>query len=175
MHVSDSFPLGAFGAGPAGRKRKSPEGVVSKRDGVAYDCPARVQRKHKLHPAHTRNGAPPLLCRHYQLEPGKWSCEACLRTRPPEDSSHTLGEGCRFADGGLEKTRRAKKQQGERARAGPVRDPAIPAGGVADISPVTDDDLGLDLDVPTEYDEALREDETLGILCLLYTSPSPRD
>ena len=62
-------------------------------------------------------------------------------------------EVCRYSDGGIGIARRPKKQLGERVGAGPVRDPQIPAAGEVDTRPVTDDDLGLDVDVPTAYDD----------------------
>ena len=163
LHVADSFPLGFAGERPRGRPRKPTSGAVDETFGVAHDCPACVARSHKLHPSHTRHDAPPLLCRCALHEPGKWSCEACRGTRPYHDSAHTLEEGCRFAVGGLEVARRAKKQVGQRAGAGPCRDPAIPASGVADGAPITDD-LGLEPDVPAVDDEAAPEEEPFGIL-----------
>lgn len=108
---------------------KSPDVLINETNGEIYDCPACVPRKHKLHPSHTRNGEPPLPCKYYQHEPGQWSCETCLRVRPASDPAHTYEDGCRFADGGLEFARRRKKELGERAKAGPARHPAIPAGG----------------------------------------------
>lgn len=45
-----------------------------------------------------------------QRELGKWSCGACLRTRPPVDPTHTLEGGCRFTDRGLDVARRRKKE-----------------------------------------------------------------
>ena len=59
----DGVPLGRRGRG---RPRKNPEGIGSK-EGVIFDCPACMRRLHKRYPAHTRNGEPPLLCKHYQL------------------------------------------------------------------------------------------------------------
>ena len=40
----------------------------------------------------------------------------------------------------------------------------MPPGGVADVPPITNDALDLDIDVPTIYDEALKQTETPGIL-----------
>ena len=60
----------------------------------------------------------------------------------------------------------AKKEFGEQAKSGPCRDPAIPARGVADAEPITDD-LWLDLDVPKVYDMALQEVDTFGVMCNL--------
>ena len=98
--------------------------------------------------------SPPELCRHYNISDEEWSCEACLRRRPTTDSKHTLEEGCRFADGGAEVQRRAKKQLGLKAAAGPCRDPAIPAAGVADGDPITDD-LSLDREVEAEDEDVV--------------------
>ena len=50
-------------------------------------------------------------------------------------------------------SRKLKQHLGQRAGAGLVRDPAIPAAGAADLSQITDDDLALDIEVPTVYDE----------------------
>ena len=59
---------------------------------------------------------------------------------------HTLEDGCRCVDGGLEVARRVGKQLGEQAKVGPCRDPAIPAAGVVDGDPIIDDiDLGADV------------------------------
>ena len=55
-----------------------------------------------------------------------------------------------------------KKQFGERVAAGLCRDPAIPAAGVVDVGPVTDDDLALDDDV-APGDRVVPEDETPGV------------
>ena len=96
----------------------------------------------------------------YQHEPGKWYCEGCFRVRPAEDPCHTLVQGRRFAEGEREADRRAKKEPGRRASAGPCRDPAIPAGGSADRDLVTDD-IDLDGDVLEEGVVAL--DEALGV------------
>ena len=101
-------------------------------------------------------------CRSCQHGPGKWSCEPCLRTRLPHDSAHVLEKGCRFADDGLEVARRTKKQVGQRAGAGPCRDPAIPASGAVDGASATDD-LGLGIDGLTAYDEAIPAEASLGI------------
>ena len=86
-----------------------------------------------------------------------------MRTRLAVDPSYILDEGCRFADGGPEVARRSKKEVAEHAKAGPCRDFATPAGGSAASAPITDDDLGLDVDVPVIYDRALQEDETFGV------------
>ena len=103
----------------------------------------------KKHPDHIRNGEPPQLYRHYQEEDGDWTCEACLRVRLIIDPKHTLAEGCMFEDGGVEVARRATSQLGLRAAAGPARDLAIQAEGVADGDPIIDD-LDLDMDVEGE-------------------------
>ena len=66
---------------------------------------------------------------------------------------HALEEGCRYRVGSEEVSRRRKKETGERAKAGHVRDFAFPAVGVVDLGPIIDDDLALDADVPTIYDE----------------------
>ena len=55
-----------------------------------------------------------------------------------------------------------KEQFGEHAGAGPRRDFAIHVGGETDRRPITDDDLGLYIDVPTAYDEALQGEHTFG-------------
>ena len=147
VHESDAWPVGALGPAQRprrGRPRKDPEGIFST-EAVIYDCFACLRRLHNRHPAHTRNGEPPLLCRYYPLGPGDWSCEACLRVRPAEDPRHTLVAGCRMA-GGLEVARRAEKQLGQVAGAGPCRDPATQASGVADGHPIIDD-FDLDADV----------------------------
>ena len=141
------YPIGGvpLGRRGRGRPRKKSEGIVSK-EGVIYDCPARMRRVHQLHPAHARNGEPPLFCKFYQLEPSGWSCEACFGVRPHDDPDRTLVSGCRCADGGNEVVRRVKKQFGQQAGAGFVRDFAIPAVGVADGDPITDD-IDLDAEV----------------------------
>ena len=68
-----------------------------------------------------------------------------------------------------------EKQPGEKAKAGPIRDPATPAAGVADGNPITDDiDLDVDVDgvvsafggvicTPGE-DRVATEEEILGIM-----------
>ena len=56
-----------------------------------------------------------------------------------------------------------KKQFGERAKARPCRDFAIPAAGEVDLGPVTDDNLDVDIDVATE-DRAVTEEEAGGVL-----------
>ena len=95
--------------------------------------------------------------------------------KPRDHPEHTLTRGCRYAeDGGVVPSRRLKQQLGVRAGAGPARDPMIPAAGVADTRPVTDDDLELDIDVPSKYEDNSRsidvddrvaiEEETIGIL-----------
>ena len=71
LHGSDSYPNGFVGECLRGRPRKCPEGVISEKHCAIYDCPACVAFMRKLHPSHTRNGAPPLLCRYYQHEFGK--------------------------------------------------------------------------------------------------------
>lgn len=147
--------------GEADGQESVPRGLVGEKHCVMYGCPACVARRHRLHPSHARNGAPPLLCRCRRHEPGKWSCEACLRTRRANDPSHILEEGCRFAGSGREVARRTKKQFGQRAGAGPCRDPPIPVSGAADGAYITDD-LGLDIDVPTTCDEAIPQEESLG-------------
>ena len=76
--------------------------------------------------------------------------------------SHILEEGCRFEDGGCEVARRTKKQSGQRAGAGPCRNPAIQVSGAADGAPTTDD-LDLDIDVQAIYDEGIPEEEPFGI------------
>ena len=164
LHVSGSYPLGgvAPGRGPRRRPRKNPDGVVSRR-GVIDDCPACVARRRKLHPAHARNSAPLLLCMRYQYEPGKWSCEARLATRPAVDPAHVLEEGCRSVDVGLGVARRMKKQFGEQAEALPCRDHATPGGGEVGGWPITCDDLGSDVDVLAAYDEAFHGEGAFGI------------
>ena len=64
MHDADvCYPAGGFASRrpSRGRPRKSPEGIISK-EGVIYDCPDCVARRHKPHPAHTRSGELSLLC-----------------------------------------------------------------------------------------------------------------
>ena len=75
-----------------------------------------------------------------------WDCEACLRARPADDPDHHSGRGCRHGLGGSGAQRRRRQVLGEPAKAGPCRDPAIPAAGQRDIGQMTDD-LGLDQDV----------------------------
>ena len=133
-------------------KKVSRGGVLSISDGVLYDCPARIAHRHKHHPAHTRNDAPPLLCTHYQHEPGKWTCEVCLRVRPETDFDHTLEDGCRFVDGGFEVARRRRNDFGEPAHAGFCKDFVIPVGGAADRVFVSDN-IKSDIDVPIVYDK----------------------
>ena len=173
LHDADMFYLTG-----RGRPRKNPLGIVSA-DGVIYDCPACMQRLHKRHPAHTRNGEPPLLCKHYNIAPENWLCPACLAVKPRDDPAHAEDEGCRYGSGGVEVYRRVKKQFGVRAKAGPVRDPAIPAAGEADRDPIIDN-LDLDADVGAVSapgvistpvpdairapDEVVTEEETLGIM-----------
>ena len=60
--------------------------------------------------------------------------------RPADDPEHALAQGCRFADGEKEAARPLKKQFGQQAGAGPSRDVAVPAVGVADGGPIADDD-----------------------------------
>lgn len=78
--------------------------------------------------------------------------------------------------------RRIREQFGVRAKFGPVRDPAIPAAGEADVKLITDDvDLDADVDGAISapgalsapgggalsalgYEEVVREDETFGIM-----------
>ena len=43
-----------------------------------------------------------------------------------------------------------EEEPGERAKAGPCRDFAIPAADMADLRPITDDDFGLEADVGLE-------------------------
>lgn len=148
LHISDHcFPTdgAAFGRRPRGRPRKELDGTASKK-GFIFECPSRMARKHELHPSHIRSDEPPLLCRH-QFAPGTQSCEACLETNFATDPDHTLEEGCRFVDDGLEVSRRMKKQLGEQAEAGPCRDVAIPAVGEADVRPITDGNFELDANI----------------------------
>lgn len=65
-----------------GRPRMVPEGTVSK-EGFIYDCFVCMRRLHKRHLAHTRNGEPPLFCKHCRFEQYNWSCDVCLRVGPP--------------------------------------------------------------------------------------------
>ena len=95
----------------------------------------------KHHVAHIRQDEPPLLCRFYRVTPKNWTCRACLGAKPAEHPDHTFEEGCRYAHGEKEVYRRKSKELGQRAKAGPSRDPAIPAVGVADGNPVIDDNL----------------------------------
>ena len=132
-----------------GGPRTNPDGIEDTNLGVLYDCLACLGRKHKHHPDHTRDGEPPQVCRHYNEEFGDWTCEACLRRRLIIDTKHTLIQGCRYEDGGVEIARWTKKQLGLQAVAGPVRDLATPAAGIADGDPITDD-LTLDEDVGDE-------------------------
>ena len=91
--------------------------------------------------------------------------------KPIGDAGHTFERGCRYGEGGLDRQRRRKIELGERAKSGPVRDPAIPAAGVRESEPVTTD-LNLDGDVQTNDNVIVRdtddvvhdEDEPLGIL-----------
>lgn len=125
VHGSDvCYPADVLAPGPRrrGRRRKNLEGIVSRR-GVIYGCPACMGRLHKLHLAHARNGELPLFRKCYHYEPSRWSCEACLRVRPPHDPVHALTDGCGFVGGGVDVARRVKKQEGQRAGAGPCRDP----------------------------------------------------
>ena len=62
----------------------------------------------------------------------------------------------------MEVARRTKQDLGEHANAGPCRDLAKFAGGASDRAPITDDDLGFDIDVPIIFDKAFQEEETLG-------------
>ena len=145
-----------------GRPRESHGGVVDSKLGVVYDCPACFARTHGAHATHTRHDAPPLLCKYYRYGPAKWSCEGFLRVRPATYPDHTLEDGCRFADAGIEVARRRKNELGDHAKAGPCRDPAIPAGGVVGAS-LASDDIGLDTYVFAVYDKALEEQGALGI------------
>ena len=54
-----------------------------------------------------------------------------------------------------------EKQLGQKAKAGPCRDPAIPAAGVVDGDQMIDD---IDLDKDVSKDRVITEDETLGVL-----------
>ena len=145
-----------------GRLRKHLEGIVS-RHGVTYGCPACMRRLHKLHPAHARNGEPPLLCKLYRHAPSKWSCEARLGVRPAGDPEHILIDGCGFAGGGVGVARRVEKQLGQRTGSGPRRDPATPAAGVADGDPIIYDNIELDRDIEPDSWVVI-EDETHGVL-----------
>ena len=140
VHDADIlYPVGR------GRPRKNPLGIVSKHE-VVYDCPACMRRLHKSHPAHTRNNEPLLLCKHYNHAPENWICPACLAVKPRDDPAHTKDEGCKYGVGGQEVYRKIKKQFGVKAKAGPIRDPAIPAAGETDRRPITDDvDLEADI------------------------------
>ena len=141
IHASDAFicmyPIA--GTRPRGRPRKSPYGVEDAKRGVIYDCPACIARLHRQHPSHTRKDEPPLLCRYYNDEPAMWDCEACLRTRPSDHPDHHLGRGCRYGPRGLAGERRRRQRDGVPAKAGPCRDPAIPAAGQRDFGPVIDE------------------------------------
>ena len=141
-YPTDGVPFGRRGRG---RPRTKPEGIAFK-EGVIHDCLACLRRLHKFHPVHISNGEPPMLQRQYQMDPSGWSFEACLRVRPHDDLDHALAVGCRYADGGKEVARSVKKQQGQTAGVGPARGPAIPAAGVADRDPITDD-IEFDADV----------------------------
>lgn len=101
----------AAGRRQRGMQRKNPEGIVS-REGVSCDCFAHLRRLHKPHPAHTRNGKPLSLCMFYKLGPGQWSCEGRLHVEFAAGPSHTLAQGCRFAEDEKEVARRIKKQFG---------------------------------------------------------------
>ena len=57
----------------------------------------------------------------------------------------------------MEVARRVKKQLGEKAKAGPCRDQAIPAAGEVDNGTVIDDNIDLDADVEIEDDSAVAE------------------
>ena len=104
VHDADMFyPTGR------GRPRKNPLGIVSA-EGVIYDCPACMRRLHKRHLAHTRNGQPPLLCKHCNIAPETWLCPVCLGVKPRDDPAHAKDEGCRYGVGGVEVYRRVKKQ-----------------------------------------------------------------
>ena len=91
-----------------------------------------------------------------------------------EDPRHTLEDSCRYVYGEDEVYRRNKEELGQRTKAGPCRDPAIPAVGVADGNPIIDD-LGLDIDVDDAIsalgvmttpvdDRVATGEETLGIM-----------
>ena len=114
------------------------------------------------------------MCKHYiNWKPSEWTSPACFRRRPANDLEHALFDGCRRSVGEIEVARRLEKELGERAKAGPCRDPAIFAAGRADLRPIIDDDLGLDADVrfevgartpaEEEEDRATIEEETPGI------------
>ena len=104
-----------------------------------------MRRLHKAHIVHTRNSEPPLVCKFYSHSPEHWICPACLAVTFRHDPIHARDEGCRYGVGGQEVYRRIKKQFGVKAKAGPIRDPAIPAAGDVDINPVSDD-VDLDAD-----------------------------
>ena len=108
----------AFGRRPSGRPRETQEGIIG-REGVVYDCPARVARRHNRQPDRTRNGEPLQLCQHYQIDPSLWTCPACVKCKPAGDPEHTLRDGCRHSVGEIEVVRRATKKLGQNTKAGP--------------------------------------------------------
>ena len=108
------------------RKRKGPPPKFPK--GTIFDCPACRDGHLATHPAPTRNGVPPGLCRHYDKELGTYTCPSCLSKTPSvrqaHHPGHTFDENCRH-HGWLRRT----KVEGRRRRAGPHRDPAVPFAG----------------------------------------------
>lgn len=86
-----------------------------------------------------------------------------MRVSPAGDPDHTLEDGCRFVGGGLEVARRVQEQLGQQAGAGPCRGLAIPAAGVADADPVTNDILDSDIDVASDGGRVVAEDEAPGV------------
>ena len=135
------FPTQGGGKGRSkGKPRLYPEGVV-------FDCPACICRKAWTDRAHTRNSEPPLLCRYYNKVP-EYQCEGCIAGRAADHPSHThvIGD-CRCPDA---------RATGRRRRAGPVRDPAVPAAGSsADRNPVNQEhDLDAEVGEPGTADSS---------------------
>ena len=74
-----------------------------------------------------------------------------LRGTTRRGSPTYLIEGCRFAVGEVDVSRRVRKQFGKQTGVDPVRDFAIPVVGIADGDLITDGDLafggGVEIDI----------------------------
>ena len=116
-HLVQAYPAAASSGRGRGRPRKNPDADV-----VIFDCPACVRRRYQTDPDHTRNDCPPELCRYPHVAPVEWQCQACREHKNARDPTHTMVEGeCRAP--------RQRREHGRARASGPVRDPAVPAGG----------------------------------------------
>ena len=89
--------------------------------------------------------------------------------RPTIGPEHALGDGWRFASGGLEIARRTKHEFGEKTKVGSCRGPTIPVAGATGAGSIAaDDDLAFDGDVALEDgiatdDQGLRMRRNIGV------------